>query len=268
PIYEGPGGELNAGSVESATASGESGGSGGVGLGSVTEEDETETTGGEDGSSSGGTSSSSSSSGSAEGSSSSSSVDDASSNTGSSQQGQGQGDRADDGLEGLKKALASERTARKAAEKEIRELRLKNASAEERAILEAKEAAAAETETKVKGPLVRALAAAELRAANVQGPTARLVGLLDLDKVEIDDDGEAVGLVEQIENLKAEFPNLFQIAAASGGRAPAGNSNGGSGAREGRTQDKGGDSKPKPWNVVLAEQVLGAQGIAPGVVTR
>jgi hypothetical protein len=193
-------------------------------------------------------------------------VDDSSSDAGSGQQGTGQEPGKGDGLENLRKALAAERTARKAADKALAEERRKSVSAEERAILEAKESAAAETETKVKGPLVRALAAAELRAANVQGPTARLVGLLDLDKIEIDDDGEAVGLTEQIETLKTEFPNLFQVPTASG-RVPAGNANGGSGSRDGRKQDQGGGGKPKPWNEILADQVLGGTS-GPGVSMR
>jgi hypothetical protein len=169
----------------------------------------------------------------------------------------------DDPNAGLKKALASERVARRAADKELKELRLKHASAEERQLIEAKETAAAEAEARVKAPLIKALAASELRAAGVQQGTAKLVGLLDLAKVELDDEGELVGLDEQIEEMKEEFPNLF--AAATGTRVP--NVNGGSG--NGRRKDKdGGDQKPKGFAQQLADQVMGAAPPGQGMVLR
>jgi hypothetical protein len=62
---------------------------------------------------------------------------------------------ADDPTAGLKKALASERAARKKADVELKELRLKHASAEERQLLEAKETAATEAEARVKVPLIK-----------------------------------------------------------------------------------------------------------------
>ena len=170
---------------------------------------------------------------------------------------------AETDLDRVKKALAAERANRKKLEKDMAALRRQNASAEERALIEARETAATEREAQVKPPLLRALAAAELRAAGVQGNGAtRLVGLLDLEQIDLDDDGAPVGLDEQIAGLKEEFPNLF--AAPPDGKARAGNANAGSGSNSSRRQDKSGnDGRPRPWNEILAEQVLNPQMVAP-----
>jgi hypothetical protein len=172
---------------------------------------------------------------------------------------------ADDPAAGLKKALAAERAKAKGLDKELKELRLKHASTEERQLLEAREQAATEAEARVKEPLVRALAASELRAAGVQTGTAKLVGLLDLSKVELDDDGDPIGLTEQIDELREEFPNLF--AAAGAGRPP--NVNGGAGSKGGRRKDKDGEpDKPKSFAQILADQVTGAAPAGQGMVMR
>jgi len=173
---------------------------------------------------------------------------------------------AETDLDRVKAALTKERQARKQADKDLAALRRQHATAEERALLEAWETAATEREAQVKPPLLKALAAAELRAAGVQGNGAqRLVGLLDLEQVDLDDDGAPVGLDEQISALKEEFPNLF--AAPSDGKTRAGNANAGSGSGAGRRQDKtGNDGKPRPWNEILADQVLNPQyAVPPGV---
>jgi hypothetical protein len=164
---------------------------------------------------------------------------------------------------GLKSALQKERAANRSAQKELKELRLKHASAEERALLEAREQAATEATEATKGPLVKALAKLGLQAAGVQSGTAKLVGLLDLNKVELDEDGELIGLDDQIEELKEEFPNLF--AVATGSRAP--NINGGAG--NGRRQDKDGEpAKPKGFAQQLADQVMGIVPPGQGMVSR
>lgn len=64
---------------------------------------------------------------------------------------------------------------------------------------------------KFQGKMVNAAAREALKDAGVQSANvARLVRLLDLDGVQIDDDGEVVeGLDEQIESLKSEMPQLF-----------------------------------------------------------
>jgi hypothetical protein len=174
----------------------------------------------------------------------------------------------DDPTAGLKKALTAERTRARNLEREFKELQKKHATAEERQLLEAKEQAAAEAEERVKGPLIKALAASELRGAGVQSGTAKLVGLLDLSKVELGDDGELVGLEEQIEELKEEFPNLFAASTGNGVKA-APNANGGSGSKSGRTKDRSGeDPKPKGFAQLLADQVTGAMPLGQGMAGR
>lgn len=68
-------------------------------------------------------------------------------------------------------------------------------------------------EGKFRGIAVNQAARAALSGAGVQsGNVARLVKLLDLDEIQIDDDGEIVeGLDEQIETLKSELPQLFKL---------------------------------------------------------
>ncbi len=44
---------------------------------------------------------------------------------------------------------------------------------------------------------------------NADGALARVVKLLDLDDLEITDDGEVDGLREQVEEIKVDFPHLF-----------------------------------------------------------
>jgi Phage minor structural protein GP20 len=263
PVYVGKDGDQYAGPSGSSASTSAAGGS--AGDDNVTETDESSDDSGQD---SGGSEESGSEDGSAEGSSSSEDVDDASKNAGSGKQGAGQGDgTVDPELGKLKGALVKEREARKAADRQLAELRKQHASTEERLVIEAKEQASAEAEERVKLPLVRALASAELRAANVQGPTARLVGLLDLSKVTLDDDGDAVGLTDQIDALREEFPNLFAVATAGGARPRVGNANGGSGSGSGRQQDKGSAGTPKPWYEQLADQVHGSMN-SSGVANR
>lgn len=72
------------------------------------------------------------------------------------------------------------------------------------------------TASKFRGIAVNQAARAALASSGVQtSNVSRLVRLLDLDEVQIDDDGEIVeGLDEQIEALKADLPQLFRPAEA------------------------------------------------------
>jgi len=171
-----------------------------------------------------------------------------------------------DPLAGLKRALAAERQQRKDLDKQLRDLQRKHASAEERALLEAREQAAEEARNSTREPLVKALAAAKLEAAGVQSGTAKLVGLLDLSKVDVDDDGELIGLGDQIDELKDSFPGLF--AAATGGGTKPPNANSGAGSRTGRTKDRDGQQQPKGFAQLLADQVMGAAPPGQGMVHR
>jgi len=77
-------------------------------------------------------------------------------------------------------------------------------------------AATKEAEERVEGKYrdiaVKSAARAALSEAGVQGGgVSRLVKLLDLHAVELDEDGDvSAGLDEQIEELKQEFPQLFK----------------------------------------------------------
>jgi hypothetical protein len=148
----------------------------------------------------------------------------------------------DDPTAGLKRALDAERALRKQRDTELRDLKKKHASAEELALLQAREAGASEAAAAITPKLLKRTAAAELRAAGATGNTGRLVGLVDLDKIQLTDDGELVGLDDQIEELKEEFPNLFNAngKGAPAARPPAGKGNAGSGGTQGRTKDHDG----------------------------
>jgi Phage minor structural protein GP20 len=157
---------------------------------------------------------------------------------------------------GLKKALDAERKLRKDKERELAALAKKHASAEELALMQAREAASAETEGRIRPQFLKHIASAKLEAAGASGDTVRLVGLLDLDKVQLTDDGDLAGLDDQVVALKEEFPNLF--ASPGGVKPPVPKANSGSGGSQGRKQDSsttGG--KPKTFADKLAAQVLG-----------
>jgi len=66
------------------------------------------------------------------------------------------------------------------------------------------------TAAKYQDKVVKAAARAALKDAGAAGNVSRLVALLNLEEVQIDDDGEvAEGLDDQIEQLKQELPQLF-----------------------------------------------------------
>jgi minor structural protein GP20 len=71
--------------------------------------------------------------------------------------------------------------------------------------------AAAKVEERWKPRVVRSEARAALAAAGAK-PSAlgRLARTIDLDEVEIDDDGEVTGLDDLIEELKEDLPELFK----------------------------------------------------------
>jgi hypothetical protein len=159
-----------------------------------------------------------------------------------------------DAAAGYKRALEAERKLRKDKERELAALAKKHASAEELALLQAREAASAETEGRIRPQLLRHIASAKLEAAGASGDTTRLVGLLDLDKVQLTEDGDLTGLDDQVVELKTEFPNLF---VAPGVKPPVPKVNNGSGGNQGRKQDNSNQGgKPKTFADVLADRVL------------
>jgi hypothetical protein len=159
--------------------------------------------------------------------------------------------------DGLQRALASERALRKQRDAEIRELKKKHATAEELALMQAREAGAADATANITPKLMKRTAAAELRAAGVSGDTSKLVGLLDLDKVTMTEDGELAGLDDQIAELKEEFPILFATSGRPAPAKPAGKANGGAGGGQGRQQDKSGGPTTGRTEMKNGERGLG-----------
>lgn len=83
-------------------------------------------------------------------------------------------------------------------------------------LAKAKADALTEAESTWKPRLVKAHALAAFAAAGAKSPE-RMARLLDLDSITFDDDGNPEGLDDQVEDLKADMPELFTRAR---GQAP------------------------------------------------
>lgn len=122
-------------------------------------------------------------------------------------------------------------------------------------LAEAARAAEERAAEKFRGIAVNQAARAALAGAGVQsGNVSRLVRLLDLDEIQIDDDGEIVeGLDEQIDTLKAELPQLFKPADADKPkkRTPPPRANG-AGKQEA-------EQRPRSSAEQMASQILGSR---------
>lgn len=128
-----------------------------------------------------------------------------------------------DEVERMQKALAEANAEAKRNRLRLRELRRGQRTTEAkqgsgaddgadtaRAVQEAAEAA----ERKFKPVAVRAAARAKFLEAGLdpedKGAMSRLLRLVDMDEVDLDDDGDPVGLDEQIDDIKDDFPRLFE----------------------------------------------------------
>jgi hypothetical protein len=121
----------------------------------------------------------------------------------------------------LKKANAEAKKHRLDA----KALRAATESAAEKATREAGEAN--DAAGRYKGLVVRSAARAALATAGVKGTPDRALKLLDITDLEIDEDGDVVGLDEQVRALKKDWPDLF--AGKGSSRVDAGNPGGGGG---------------------------------------
>jgi hypothetical protein len=86
-----------------------------------------------------------------------------------------------------------------------------------------------------------------------------LMKLVDLDEVDIDDDGEITGLAEQIDQVKADFPELFKRARNSAGTSSGAGGSGQSGVSAAKVDaaDKPAPkAEPKSWVDQLANRAL------------
>lgn len=113
----------------------------------------------------------------------------------------------------LKKARRDARAARRGTVSGTAE-QLGGAPDVERVTREATSA----VEARYKPMVVKAQARAAFAEAGLKGDSvARVVRLLDLDDLDIDDEGSVTGLNEQIEEIKQDFPELFAATANSTG---------------------------------------------------
>lgn len=85
-----------------------------------------------------------------------------------------------------------------------------------------------------------------------------LMKLIDLDDVEVDDDGEITGLSEQIDSIKSEWPEFFkrtrQLSTMSNGAAGSGQ-NGAPAVKVDTADKKPPAPEPKDWAEQVAERI-------------
>ena len=142
--------------------------------------------------------------------------------------GEGDGDDAPLGEPG-KKALETERAARRAAEKrakdaetEAERLRTAGQSEQEKAIADAKKAGRTEADQVWHGRFVRAEARAALAAAGVGDVGVAVAAFLDEHRdLKVNDDGELEDLDATVQAFKRAPPTLF-TARVPGGSADQG----------------------------------------------
>ncbi len=111
------------------------------------------------------------------------------------------------------KVVKERQAARKALkdmQSQLDQLKRANEDESEKAQREAAEKATKEIEGRYKPIVVRTSARAALVGAGVtDDKVARLIKLMDLDDIEIDDDGEVSGVTEQVAALQEDYPELF-----------------------------------------------------------
>lgn len=67
---------------------------------------------------------------------------------------------------------------------------------------------------KYKKNYLETKATAVLNANGASNP--RIAKMLDFDKIDVDDDGNVVGVEEQLDSLKEDFPELFDVKRRAG----------------------------------------------------
>lgn len=118
--------------------------------------------------------------------------------------------------EGGKKALRAVRAELRQAKAQLRELRSGKAGSRKGGEDDEDAAEAAESRARelAKPTIVRAEARAALKEAGAVGDVGRLLRLLDMSKIDVDFDDkgdvEIDGIEDQIDELKDEYPQLFE----------------------------------------------------------
>lgn len=124
----------------------------------------------------------------------------------------------------VRRALKKANEEAKKFRLEAKELREKTEDEADKAVREAREEAEAETTKVWKSRFVKAEAKSALIDAGLKQGVNRMVSLIEVDDVEVDDDGEVTGgLSEQVTALKKEFPDLFSKSKQVGGKGDTGN---------------------------------------------
>ncbi|MDX3230623.1 phage scaffolding protein [Streptomyces sp. ME19-01-6] len=93
--------------------------------------------------------------------------------------------------------------------KELEEKARAGETEHEKALREAREEGAKPFRTR----LVKAAARVALSEAGVSGATDRVLRLVDMEALSVDDDGDIVGLDAEVERVKSEYPEFFQAPA-------------------------------------------------------
>lgn len=117
-----------------------------------------------------------------------------------------------------KKALRKLREEKKALRRELKDAKKKTEDDSEREKREAVE----EVEKRYHGMLARSAFRAALAEAGLTKGQKRLMKTLDLEDVEVDEDGEVSGVEDQVRALKKEFPELFRKGREGAGKGDGG----------------------------------------------
>lgn len=110
------------------------------------------------------------------------------------------------------KARQAAKTKLRESQRALADLQRKNETEDDTKVREATEKAAKAERDKYKPALVKTGATAALLAAKPKrgkDGIPRLIKLMDLDEIEVNDDLELEGIEEEVERLQAEFPELF-----------------------------------------------------------
>lgn len=134
--------------------------------------------------------------------------------------------------ERVRRTMAARKQEKLDVQRQLNELRDKYKEQEtetEKAVREAEEKAEARykpiaVRKAVRAALVEAgaTAATEGDREKTEARIARLMKLIDVGDLSIDDDGEVLGVDEQIDGLRADYPELFEPAAKKAKARPTG----------------------------------------------
>lgn len=170
-------------------------------------------------------------------------------------------------IERLKQRLAKTRRESAARRKKLEEVNRNNdadakkdGDDKESAVREAKQSGYTEAETKYKGMLHAVAGRVALMEAGVKPAKAkRALKLIDFDDVEIDDEGELIGIEDAIDDLKEEWPELFVPEKDEDDEPVVTKTRVKSNHVNGANRKTGGVKKPKTATEVALERLTGAR---------